>query len=307
LTLIAHRKPARRSGFIRLVRYDDLQLGYYLDLALRTRWRTFLQQLRRCRRRCSEPSVHDLRVATRRLIAALDLLQIIAPSGHAEKTRRQFKRVLKTMGPLRDMQVQLLLVKEMVPTFSSLAPFHTILMLRERRILEQITQRLLKVNQTRLRASLTRCLVDMRRLFRNSHVRSAVQIALEGALAASYARVASMRNQLGRRDPAAVHKMRVAFKKFRYLSEILQPEAERDVRKAMNTYQTAMGDLHDVEVMTENVKTFAAQQLQPARLVPVQQELGRQLTQKMTEFMKSANGFLSFYSMKTTTNRNQGA
>jgi CHAD domain-containing protein len=305
--LIARRKPARRSRFIRLVRYDDLQLGYYLDLALRTRWRVFLQQIRRCRRRCSEPAVHDLRVATRRLIAALDLLQTIALSGSVEKTHRQFRRVLKTMGPLRDTQVQLLRVKEMLPGFSSLEQFHTVLMLRERRVLKQIAQRLMKVNQIQLRTNFTQCLVHMRRLFRNPQVRGAVDTALVGALAAAYARVASMRNQIGRRDPAAVHKMRVAFKKFRYVSEIVEPGVDRNVRKAMNAYQTTMGDLHDVEVLMENVKTFAAQQPQPAILMSVQQELDRQLTQKMTDFMKSANGFRSFYSMNTTTNKNQGA
>jgi CHAD domain-containing protein len=307
VTLIARRKPVHRRAFIRLVRYDDLQLGYSLDLALRMRWRVFLLQLRRCRKRCSEPAVHDLRVATRRLIAVLDLLQAIAPSVCAEKTHRQFKRVLKTMGPLRDTQIQLLRVKEMLPKFSSLELFHTVLMLRERRVLKQIAQRLMKVNEPRLRTNLAQCLFHMRRLFRNAHVRSAVETALEGALAAAYARVASIRNQLGRRDPAAVHKLRVAFKRFRYISEILQPGVERDVRKAMNAYQTTMGDLHDVEVLMENVKTFASQQPQPAVLMHVQEELDRQLTQKMTEFMKMASKFHSFYSMDTGTCRNNAA
>ena len=201
MTLVADRIPAKRSTFIRLVRYDDLPMGYCLDRALRTRWHMFQLQLQRCRRRCSEPAVHDLRVATRRLIAALDLLQTIAPSPAVEKTRRRFQRVLKTMGPLRDTQVQLLLVKEMLPGFSSLEPFHTVLMVRERRVLKQIAQRLMKVNQSRLRMNVRQCLMHMRRLFRNAHVRGAVETALEGTLAAAYARVASMRNQLGRRDP----------------------------------------------------------------------------------------------------------
>jgi CHAD domain-containing protein len=241
--------------------------------------------------------VHDLRVATRRLIATIDLLQTVAPSGSIEETRRQFRRVLKTMGPLRDTQVQLLRVKEMLPGFSSLEPFYTILMLRERRILKQIAQRLMKVSEPRLRTNLTQCLFHMRRLFRNAHVRRAVETALEGAVAAAYVRVASMRNQLGRNNPAAVHKMRVAFKKFRYVSEIVQPGIERNVRKAMNAYQTTMGDLHDVEVLVENVKTFSAQQARPAVLLPVQLELERQLTQKMADFVKSANGFRQFYSI----------
>jgi CHAD domain-containing protein len=211
------------------------------------------------------------------------------------------------MGPLRDTQVQLLRVKEMLPGFSSLELFHTVLMLRERRVLKQIAERVMKVNQTQLRTNFTQCLVHMRRLFRNPHVRGAVETALEGALAAAYVRVTSMRSQLGRRDPAAVHKMRVAFKKFRYVSEIVQPGVKRNVRKVMNAYQTTMGDLHDVEVLRENVRTFAAQQPQPAILMPVQQELTRQLIQKMADFMKSANGFHAFYSMNTTTNKNQGA
>src|SRR5437867_1660483 len=82
--------------------------------AVLDRWEMFLKRLKRCRKKGSERSVHDLRVATRRLIAAVDLLATVSANGRVRKTRQLLKRLLKLMGSLRDRQVQLLQVEKML-------------------------------------------------------------------------------------------------------------------------------------------------------------------------------------------------
>src|SRR5207245_10352284 len=67
----------------------------------------FSGTLKKARTDASEKSVHDLRVNTRRIIATLELARVLSNRGDIAKVQRRFKKVLKSMGPLRDVQVQL--------------------------------------------------------------------------------------------------------------------------------------------------------------------------------------------------------
>src|SRR5512135_1118097 len=75
--------------------------GATLVAALDGRWEKFLAELRRNRRRCTEPSIHDLRVATRRMIATLDVVGAVLPGGVPVQVRRKLKRLLKGFNELR--------------------------------------------------------------------------------------------------------------------------------------------------------------------------------------------------------------
>src|SRR5438034_10468042 len=70
-------------------------------------WKRFSGTLKKARTDASEKSVHDLRVKTRRIIATLELARVLSNRGDIAKVQRRFKKVLKSMGPLRDVQVQL--------------------------------------------------------------------------------------------------------------------------------------------------------------------------------------------------------
>src|SRR5438552_17239703 len=72
-----------------------------------TSWTGFSKSWKKARAKASEKSVHDLRVGTRRLIATLELTRVLSKRAEISKLQRRFKKVLKGMGPLRDVQVQL--------------------------------------------------------------------------------------------------------------------------------------------------------------------------------------------------------
>ena len=82
--------------------------------SLDQRWRKHLAELKRCQKKCSEKAVHDLRVATRRLISMLDLIKTIHSDARLTKMRRELRKRLKMFGELRDVQVQALYVKKML-------------------------------------------------------------------------------------------------------------------------------------------------------------------------------------------------
>src|SRR5438876_7436150 len=70
-------------------------------------WKEFFEAWKKARAKASEKSVHDLRVSTRRLIAALELGRVLSRRASVARLQRRFKKVLKRMGALRDVQVQL--------------------------------------------------------------------------------------------------------------------------------------------------------------------------------------------------------
>lgn len=244
--------------------------------------------------------MHDLRVAARRLIAALDLLAAVIPERQVSKVRLQLKRLLKTMNPLRDTQVQLLAVKKFLPQFPELEPYCTVLLMRELRSLKQIARRLVKLQPPALRVQVREGARNLDHLSRTPETRDAANLALRGAFASAFARVATMRNQIIRTDPRSIHRMRVSFKKFRYVTEIVRPEMEGRLHKAMNAYQTRMGDVHDTEVLIAGIRSFTREYPAPDSLLRVQRHLRRQLAMKVAALMKSMNEFREFYDAHST-------
>src|SRR5262245_58275870 len=68
--------------------------------------RRYRKRLERCQHKFSPPAVHELRIATRQMLALTDLLESLLAGKPAPKIRRTFKRRLDAFGPLRDTQVQ---------------------------------------------------------------------------------------------------------------------------------------------------------------------------------------------------------
>src|ERR1035441_784058 len=109
-------------------------VGPILAAALDSRWQSYRKQLRQCQEKFSEEAVHELRVATRRLLAQLTLLGCVTPSATLEKARRILKSRLAALGDLRDTQVQRLFIEQKVPSFPELVLLRGWFQRRERRL-----------------------------------------------------------------------------------------------------------------------------------------------------------------------------
>src|SRR5262245_12949465 len=113
--------------------------------SLNDRWKTFRAELKRCQKQFSEAAVHDLRVATRRLLSTLDLLASVHPNARLRQARRALKGQLDMFGPLRDVQVQLLTVDKMLAAFPELKGFYDFLVQRERKLVRRLGAEVKKV------------------------------------------------------------------------------------------------------------------------------------------------------------------
>jgi CHAD domain-containing protein len=274
--------------------------GSLLAGSLDDRWRTFLRELARNRRRCSEPGIHDLRVATRRLIATLDMTAAVLPGGRLRKMRRELKRHLKAFSDLRDVHVQLLAVRSMLGTYPSLRPFYASLTALERKLVRNAAAEIRRVKTTTMENTIVEWQSMLLAFFQEEAVQRAGRAVLLGSAGAMFARAVACLQSISPADARSIHRFRVAFKKFRYTVEAVQPLLDRVGKaelKAMNAYQTAMGEIQDAEVLLASIRSFALRRGHPTAIsfLPVYQSLTSLRLARVEAFMKSAHTIMSFW------------
>src|SRR5262245_54883762 len=102
-------------------RLHTQSIGRFLAKALNRRWKSYCKRLEEARCEPSTESVHELRVAIRRLSSQFVLLNQVLPGHRARKPRDILKRQLQCLGPLRDTQVQHLFVEQQITRFPELS------------------------------------------------------------------------------------------------------------------------------------------------------------------------------------------
>jgi len=278
----------------------NVDLQALLAGSLDERMRKFRKELSRCKRRFSEGAVHDLRVSIRRLISMLDILLTVLPDDGLRKCRKMLKKHLRAFGPLRDVQVQIVQVAEMVSAYPELAPFLTVLRLREQRYIRKLGKQVQKIRVSALVQGMAEGRKRVRTPFKNTVTEGAVRAAIIGAAAAGFVRSVNPSADVSRSNASSIHKLRVSFKEFRYMVEVLQPiliGVTDGQLKAMHDYQQRMGDIQDLEVLTRSVSEFGIGRRRMVKDASsgIQQELVRRKEVLMDAFVSSADELLQFW------------
>ena len=278
-----------------LTDFRALMLG-----SLHDRWQSFRAELKRCRKKYSEEAVHDLRVATRRLISTLDLVDRIHPEANLRKARRALKRQLDLFGPLRDVQVQLLTIEKMLSSFPELQEFHNFLVKRERKLMQRLGIELKRVKTGKIRKRIALAARQLAMLPDTPAVQQEQRAEAMQAIEMAFNRVVERKHAVAPTDGAAIHRMRVAFKKFRYMVESLAPVRGRTSSKqlkAMNAFQGSMGDIQDAEVLLSNVQGYARARGSEgeAALGRALEELSRRRTALIETFLRSVDTVFTFW------------
>jgi CHAD domain-containing protein len=275
-------------------------VGATLVAALDGRWEKFLAELRRNRRRCTEPSIHDLRVATRRMIATLDVVGAVLPGGVPVQVRRKLKRLLKGFNELRDLHIQLMHFQALRPQFPVLQPFLAALRLRERELIREAAHTIAEMKTHAMEQEIARVAERLAQATAGDEAEQAARAALLGSLAATFVRAAGLRKCVVPAEPESIHALRVAFKKFRYTVEVLAPllpEVGKKQHKAMNVYQTRMGEIQDLQVIGTvlTMNPPGRFRTMPASLLPVHQQITQQRVEQIDQFMRNADMLLTFW------------
>jgi CHAD domain-containing protein len=218
-------------------------------------------------------AVHDMRVAARRLRAALELFEDCQPDGRVRRWRKAMRRVTRALGAARDVDVQIELVSGFLQRLEQ--PRH-----------RPGLQRLhLRLRQNRL--ALQADVIDALERLEKSHALPEMEDAL-GPLAArgqlSHTDLAGLavRQRAGRaiaerleqmlayescidrpEQVEPLHAMRIAAKHLRYAMEIFSPlygEPFGETIQEVRQVQQHLGEIHDCDVWAGFLPAFLEQE-----------------------------------------------
>jgi len=260
---------------------------------LRRQYRT---RLERCRRKFSEPAVHELRIATRRMLALTELLEILGVGKNPAKVRRTFKRRLDAFSALRDAQVQRQLFAALSRRFSVVRELDRWLRRRERKLVKELRRDVKALRNGRLERWLKAAEKELTQMADEAgrELMPAVGATVSGA----FARVVRLQAGVRADRPATIHRLRIAFKHHRYLCELLQPlwpGLSNLNLKAMHRFQKLMGDIQDCEVMLAGIAgAVASEQFRRAALAELRQVVLRQRARRIKTFLDKARKLREF-------------
>ena len=274
-----------------------------LTASLHQRLQVLGTLLRRNKRHCTERSIHDLRVAARRLMATIDLVLGILQDEELQKTRRLLRKHLKAFNTLRDTHIQILAVRTMVRRFPVLRSYLRGLLRRERTLIREARKEVARIEALHAGEIIGRVSADVIGLMAGPHMQSTGYTMLLGSLGSAFARAMTLRQKVNAGDPRSIHRLRVAFKRCRYSTEVLQPllpGVDTKWLKAMQAYQTMMGNVQDTVVIAAGIAAHAARVPRGGAgpFFGVQQHLAQQRKTLVDTFLASADSLYGFWPLQ---------
>lgn len=213
-------------------------------------------------------AVHQMRVATRRMRAAMRLFRDTL--GHAARdVKENLSRIADALGPCRDSDVLIeFLHRHAKASGPSAQPFLAGLLAAEKRRRKQRYRNALGIMRTR---TCTRFVTQFHRALRAPYgSANALKIDGEAAtrptrseaprvLRGPLKRVLAYPRSLDRLPGEELHLLRIDCKRLRYAAEFfadVYPDGLREVVSTMKKMQDLLGSVHDCDVYTERIRRY---------------------------------------------------
>lgn len=224
--------------------------------ALWAGWRAALEEFGDAREQCArsftEKHVHHLRVAARRCVPVLQVLERMDPmNGLWRLARHGARDLLRVLGPLRDAQVGGRHASAVQKDGGRVAALHV-----QAKAAERIARRTAKAAFQVVQGMPVRPLARMEKSL--MHADTAVWAdALWPVLDEAAQELRAHWRPGGRATPAHLHEVRVALKRYRYVLLALGPGLPRALRSRsakLERIQTQFGAWHDDHVLLERAR-----------------------------------------------------
>jgi CHAD domain-containing protein len=211
---------------------------------------------RRCREAAAPDAVHDLRVSIRRLLSILRLMEPVLPKLELGGTIRRLRAQLNGLSRLRDAQVQRQAAAAAAESQARLAGFIDYLSRAESALLVQLPASLGAIDPAVLAQAIQPAKLQLETA---PSLASRISKVLRRQWRRCRGRLLGRRQALKPEDPATIHRLRIAFKRYRYLAEALQPllpAATPAMMKSMHGFQQAMGRIQDQAVLVRQLQAW---------------------------------------------------
>jgi CHAD domain-containing protein len=236
----------------------------------------------------SEDAVHDLRVAVRRVLAWIAAWEsVVGPAPGLQRARRSLKNLMSPLGRLRDAHVKREWIRRRVPTGDTASYRYAILVQSdvigwEAKVRDLLGQRW----PARIRIEVPTV---------RTRSRSGSDPKDEGRRLLETLANDVLRHRVDALDPAdtaALHRMRLAFKRYRYSWEIFSPcfaGAGQATAKRYQALQTLLGTIHDCDVILREARWFRERVQPSARESVLEASFRRLRDEKFSEFRRIAD------------------
>lgn len=261
---------------------------------LAERWDRYRRELKACRRKFCAESVHESRVAARRLRAALELLAEALDVKGLARVQRALKRHLDLFAPLRDAQVQRSFLPALRLPTATAKGYDAFLRRREKHAARR-ARRGVSGLKTRRLAKLVAVLDRELEL----QAQGLVRRRLTDPVGKRFRRVGVLHSRVRADRPSTIHRSRVAFKRFRYSVELLTPflpQLTPGRIGALRRHQALLGAVQDACVMQAWFAQFAvASELDLAVAERLRQKLATRLERAVARALQHAGALKQFW------------
>jgi CHAD domain-containing protein len=195
----------------------------------------------------------------------MSLLQLLSPltaSNHLQRVEHCLKKHLDAFDDLRDTQVQLSALRGFRKTFRAADRFYGFLKKQEVR-LECTTLSWAGELRAKKLAKMVRTFREEAKDWLKHAGPQRANRVLLFTLEQAFDSAIRLKERIDNRDPRSIHATRIAFKKFRYMVEVLAGRwawADKHLLSRMRSYQGLMGDIQDAEVFRRAFAKFGDQQ-----------------------------------------------
>lgn len=243
----------------------------------------FSKRFIKCKSFFSENSVHDLRVSIRKLSSHLFALNVFSDSTYLLSISNEIKKQLKLLNPLRDTQVQILALQNMFYTYPFLIDFYKFLLNNEKELIYKINKKLLKINLDFFESQVLFLKIDLKKVsFECFELDKLIEIKSESfnyiidyfddinmlllesnVLKNEGKRINNIINSFNLENEwseilGKLHKLRLYFKKYRYISEIINNVSISNSQtiKKMQGIQDALGEIQDSQIFLKSLNSY---------------------------------------------------
>ncbi len=266
---------------------DENYAQQLIDLP-KKQWAAFSKELKRSQKELSIEGVHETRIKIRRLRAMMVVLANLLPSLKFKKSGRKLKELLETLAPLRDLQLQIQYLQEFSPSQPESEQYIRKLRRKQQRLKRQVVGKLRDFQSKQVKGTIYNAIHDLEALLEDTYSREAVAAKLQYALSQAYDEVVNQGHQVQLADASTIHAMRIAFKKFRYMAEVLQPFISWDERQYqyLRDFQSLLGGIQDLQILIKSLNSYTNKESE-FQLLPLIQELSKRLSDlidKLSEY-----------------------
>lgn len=231
-----------------------------LSHSLKQQWDSFEKQFQLTRENTSPNNVHALRVVTRRLEATLVMANYLKFTRKSQKILSMIKKVRKSLGPLRDIQVEELALKEL--HFNEMdrkkgKTFRTFLSRNKEDAKKKARQCLKQIALKKKRKSLLQ-LEKKLQAFESKKDRGQIEKRLKEKIKSNILRLNRTVSDQGPMKVEKIHRIRLLIKKCRYQCEgmkSLTDDSIVDLSK-LRQLQTVTGKIQNDKILIQTLDRF---------------------------------------------------